>query len=145
MKLGKLIVPGETYSPATILSRTFSITLGESLLYLPSTARSFLWVLPSVEAEKRRPFKRQQLHRSPPRLAGSICSSYILHGIVWSRRGYTPTAPREGLRISPSALVAGPKRIATSAFAFAAARSPGCTPLEGSATVARRLIQIKTK
>lgn len=52
---------------------------------------------------ERRPFRRQQLRRSPPRLlVGSICSSYILHGIVWSRRGYTPTdcASREGLRIS---------------------------------------------
>lgn len=65
--------------------------------------RSILWVLPPSRRGERRSFRRQQLRRSPPRpLVGSICSSYILHGIVWSRRGYTPTdcAPREGLRIS---------------------------------------------
>lgn len=39
--------------------------------------------------ERQQPFEHQQLHRSPPQLAASICSSYILRGIVWSRRGYT--------------------------------------------------------
>ena len=42
------------------------------------------------QGERQQPFEHQQLHRSPPQLAASsICSSYILRGIVWSRRGYT--------------------------------------------------------
>lgn len=51
------------------------------------------------ERERQQPFEHQQLHRSPPQLAVSICSSRILRGIVWSRRGYTPATPRERKRL----------------------------------------------